>query len=245
MFLDPTSWAIRKTPWGRGVFARREVPAGTVVGDYVGLVDVPRDEPVGQLYAMMLSLYRWVYPPSPRRTVGVHVINHSCAPNAGLYPFRGHVLATTIRRVFAGEELTFDYWMTKPEPGEDWHPCFCGTAQCRGSFALGSARQEELVRRLFVGPSWAGARRKIRPGETLQPLPRYPSRTRDLSAYNVFGHPRLPPVRHHAARLEHRPLRALLRESGRRVELPKLGVVVLGSHDGQLLVDARGPRRSV
>ena len=128
MFLEPDAFVVRKTRWGRGVFARRELPAGYVIGDYLGIVDVPRDEGVDALYAMMLSLYRWVYPEQPKRTEGVHVVNHSCEPNAGIFPFRGHVLLSTTRRVFKGEELSFDYWMTQPEAGEDWHPCLCGSS---------------------------------------------------------------------------------------------------------------------
>src|SRR5688572_5252851 len=126
MFLEPSWYSVRKTPKGRGVFAKRTLEAGTVIGDYLGRVGKPTDDPVGALYAMMLSLNRWVFPLSPRRSVGVHVINHSCMPNAGLFPYRGHVLISAIRRIFPGEELSFDYWMSRPVPGELWHPCECG-----------------------------------------------------------------------------------------------------------------------
>ncbi len=240
MFLDESLWAIRRTKWGRGVFARREVPAGTVIGDYLGVVGPPRDEPPGQLYAMMLSLYRWVYPPQPRRSVGVHVLNHSCEPNAGLFPYRGHVLLSATRRIFSGEEVTWDYWMSQPEPGEDWHPCLCGSAYCRGSFSMGSARQAELVRRLFVSDAWAGARRRVRVGEPFAPLPRYPAQTKDLVAYNVYGHRTKPPLTVREKTLRHGVLRALLRESGKRLYLPALRARVIGSHDGRLVVESLG-----
>ncbi len=235
MFLDSSAFVVRKTRWGRGVFARRELPAGFVIGDYLGVVDVPRDEGVDALYAMMLSLYRWVYPVAPKRSEGVHVVNHSCEPNAGIFPHRGHVLLSTTRRVFAGEEVTFDYWMTQPEPGEDWHPCLCGSSFCRGSFSMGSARQEELVRRLFISRAWAGARRTVRVGEKLAPLAKYPRSTRDLSAYNLYAHPKLTPVKVDDSKLDHARLRALIRETGRRVFVPRVGVTVTASHDGRLV----------
>jgi hypothetical protein len=185
---------------------------------------------VGQLYAMMLSLNRWVFPDRPRTSVGVHCLNHACAPNTGLYPYRGHVLVSTLRRVFPGEELTYDYWMSQPDPDELWHPCLCGVEVCRGSFSMGSAWQTEQVRRLFISRSWANAPRKVRVGEMLPPLPSYPKKTRDLAVYNLFGHPRLPPVtRSSERRLPEVPkLRELLRESGRRLWFPRPGVLVQG-----------------
>lgn len=55
--------------------------------------------------------------------------NHSCAPNAFIRIFRGHVQYYALRDIEPGEEITCNY-------GETQHngtlPCQCGSDRCRG-----------------------------------------------------------------------------------------------------------------
>ncbi|MDQ2879648.1 MAG: SET domain-containing protein [Pseudomonadota bacterium] len=83
------------------------------------------------------------------------LINHSCAPNAGLrFTDAGPVLIA-IRPIAAGEEIAWDYSTTLKE--SNWHMlCQCRSADCRrviGNFAtLAPERQEWFRSHNFVAP---------------------------------------------------------------------------------------------
>ena len=57
-------------------------------------------------------------------------VNHSCDPNCETDEIDGRVYITAIRKIKAGEELTYDYWLYD---GDDDAPCHCGSKKCRGS----------------------------------------------------------------------------------------------------------------
>ncbi len=56
-------------------------------------------------------------------------INHSCAPNAFMRIYRGHVEFYALRDIGVGEELTCDYHESHHH-GE--RRCTCGSVQCQG-----------------------------------------------------------------------------------------------------------------
>jgi len=134
--VPPTSLSrlvrIGETHVGRGVFARRRIPAGIVLGEILGTVldDYP-DDPS---YVMELSAGRLLDPAPPLR-----FMNHSCDPNCEIFywetePEGGTNLEEdrlwlqTIRPVEPGEEILIDYsW-----PADAAIPCRCGATNCRG-----------------------------------------------------------------------------------------------------------------
>jgi SET domain-containing protein len=59
-------------------------------------------------------------------------INHSCDPNCEADEIEGKVIITAVRKIEAGEELTYDYNLYDGDL-EDESPCFCGMKLCRGS----------------------------------------------------------------------------------------------------------------
>lgn len=59
-------------------------------------------------------------------------INHSCDPNCEADEINGRVIITTIRKVKAGQELTYDYNLYDGEL-DDESLCQCGAKNCRGS----------------------------------------------------------------------------------------------------------------
>ena len=83
------------------------------------------------------------------------LINHSCAPNAGVR-FQGDaVVLVALRAIEAGEEISWDYSTTLSDP--DWRmPCACGADGCRGTvraFAtLPVERREWFLARNLVAP---------------------------------------------------------------------------------------------
>lgn len=120
---------IGSTPVGRGVFARRKLMAGLVVGEIHG--EILDDHPEDSSYVMELPSSRLLEPAPPFRFV-----NHSCEPNCELFYWFDEDSTTqedrlwlqTIRPIMPGEELLIDYsW-----PADAAIPCRCGTASCRG-----------------------------------------------------------------------------------------------------------------
>lgn len=71
-------------------------------------------------------------------------INHSCDANCETEEKDGRVWITAIRKIKAGEEITYDYCLY--DGGEDEAVCNCGAKKCRGT--MYSA--EEVKRRKKV-----------------------------------------------------------------------------------------------
>lgn len=121
--------SIADTPVGKGVFARRGIPSGTVLGEIHGTI--LDDHPEDSSYVMELPGGRLLDPAPPFRYV-----NHSCDPNCEIFYWEVEPGETeeerlwmqTIRPIAAGEQLLIDYcW-----PADAAIPCRCGTASCRG-----------------------------------------------------------------------------------------------------------------
>jgi SET domain-containing protein len=68
-------------------------------------------------------------------------INHSCAANCETSEVDGRVWITALRKIAAGEELTYDYCLY--DGGDDPALCNCGAANCRGTMYS----PEEIKRR--------------------------------------------------------------------------------------------------
>ena len=68
-------------------------------------------------------------------------INHSCDPNCETEEIDGRVWITAIRKIEAGEEITYDYCLY--DGGDDEAICNCGAGACRGSMYS----EDEIKRR--------------------------------------------------------------------------------------------------
>lgn len=145
--LKDDSWEIKQTKKrGRGVFSKKEIKAGTVIGDYLGKViniaeyDLNNDKK--RLYLMYLSDQASIYPDLSKP--GPHLLNHSCTPNCWMYIYRGHTLFFTLRKIDPGEELTISYLLS---PDEETckpctHTCKCGSRYCSGTMHLSKDKYE-------------------------------------------------------------------------------------------------------
>jgi hypothetical protein len=83
------------------------------------------------------------------------LVNHSCAPTAGLRFADSGVFLVALRPIAAGEEISWDYSTTLAE--SNWHMiCQCRSPECRrviGNFAtLSPERQEWFRARNLVAP---------------------------------------------------------------------------------------------
>lgn len=70
-------------------------------------------------------------------------INHSCDPNCETTEEDGRVWIKAIRKIAAGEEITYDYCLYDGGPEDGEARCNCGAAKCRGTMYS----REEVKRR--------------------------------------------------------------------------------------------------
>jgi SET domain-containing protein len=135
---------VRRSPIaGKGAFARRPIPKGTRIIEYVGErishAEADRRYPEdGEHPHVLLFIV-------DRRTVidagvggnAARFINHSCDPNCEAVIEDGRVFIEAIRDIAAGEELTYDYHLTRDDAEgpeiERLYPCHCGAPNCRGT----------------------------------------------------------------------------------------------------------------
>lgn len=138
MFLIPKDyWKVRQTKnKGRGVFAKKEILKRIIIGDYTGklieLRDIDFDEERKNMYLMYYDDHHGIYP--DLRKSGVHLINHSCSPNAWITPYKNHTLVFALKNIQKGEEITISYLLPpKTKCTSCPHSCHCGSPNCSGS----------------------------------------------------------------------------------------------------------------
>jgi uncharacterized protein len=74
-------------------------------------------------------------------------INHSCDPNCETEELNGKVWVMSLRKIGAGEELTYDYNLYDGD--EDEARCHCGASKCRKTMFSTEeiARQKKVAKR--------------------------------------------------------------------------------------------------
>lgn len=114
---------------GKGVFAKRRIPKGTVISEIPGTLIIDPD--YGSNYCIDAGKDRSFEPGAPFR-----YLNHSCEPSAALFFYDGdpdefpndRPYLEALRTIREGEEIFIDYaW----DP-DSAIPCLCGAATCRG-----------------------------------------------------------------------------------------------------------------
>lgn len=117
---------------GIGGFAKRELPQGLRLIEYVG-EKISKAESLRRCQAnneYIFALDEHVdldgnVPWNPAR-----FLNHSCAPNCEAELDQGRIWIVAHRAICAGEELTFNYGYDLVDYRE--HPCCCGARECVG-----------------------------------------------------------------------------------------------------------------
>ena len=118
---------------GRGVFARRDIPAGTRLVEYVGL---PISKKKSAELCSKQNTYLFALNESSDLNGKVswnpaRLINHSCEPNCEAnLDENDRIWIFSIKSIARGEELTFNYGYSL----EDFmnFPCRCGAPSCAG-----------------------------------------------------------------------------------------------------------------
>ncbi|HEY5600455.1 MAG TPA: SET domain-containing protein [Patescibacteria group bacterium] len=236
ILLAKNYWEIKKTKnKGRGIFAKKDILAGTVIGDYLGRVirnaDFNFENDKQNLYLMYYNDQSSIYPDLKKQ--GMHLLNHSCAPNCWLYAYKGHTLAFALRKIFKGEELTVSYLLA-PKEGfckNCTHFCFCESKFCRGTLHLGSKKYKNW--RTFLEKRLKSDKpRTIKYGSNLPLLDHYPKTIADDPIYDLFGNDQKTAVIIKAGKIPSiQRLRKLIREKGRPVDFPAKNLRILGVVD--------------
>lgn len=189
ILLSNDFWEAKETKRkGRGLFAKKEIPAGTVIGDYLGKVirtaDYDLDNDRQGLYLMYYSDEASIYPDLKKPSV--HLLNHSCTPNCWIYTYRGHTLFFALKIIKPGEELTISYLLSPKETCKDCtHTCQCESLGCTGTMHLSKAKYDKWQR--FQEKQLKKTRKtKVVFGKNLPKLTSYPKTVSDFSIYKEF-----------------------------------------------------------
>lgn len=128
---DNNRWVYAKISpiHGKGLFARLDIPAKTMMVEYAG----PRlfnDNGVhlaqgGNTFIFRVNR-RESIDGSVAWNLGRHA-NHSCSPNARSTNVGGKIWLCSIRPILKGEEITYNYGYSFRD---DPVPCHCGTPNC-------------------------------------------------------------------------------------------------------------------
>lgn len=242
MFLLPqNTWQMRKTAKkGRGVFATKDITAGTIIGDYLGLlISVDEEDKYDDGESMYLMYYAdnvTIYP-DPKKP-GIHILNHSCEPNCFMYTYKGHTLFFALRKIHKGEELTLSYQL---HPLDDdcepcIHACYCYTASCTGNMHMSQVKYNAW--RKFDDANEAKTKSIPTPlKKHLQLLDAYPQKIADNTIYKLFGIEGKRPLVIQSAKLPTRKeIREKIKTSGRKLFFPKLGLMIRGIEGNELYI---------
>ena len=137
----------RSAVHGHGVFARRALRAGQVIGEYAGKRYAP-DEPHcadwNDQLTYLFGLSDGSVIDGAQGGNATRHINHACAPNAEAVESHGAsgkliVTVRALRRIRAGEELFLDYALVIDGDNPADYPCACGHERCRGTMAASAS----------------------------------------------------------------------------------------------------------
>ncbi len=233
ILLDNNGWEIKTTKKkGRGIFVKKDIPAGTVIGDYIGKVIKTAEEDThekeGELYLMYYHDYASLYPVDITAP-GIHLINHSCAPNCWMYTYKGHTLFFALRHIFAGEELTVSYLLSPdPDCNPCTHVCHCESINCSQTMHLSQERFDKWDA-FETEQAKKTKRARIRYGKILHKLPDYPENIPDNPIYTLVGAAKQPPlIREDRTLPTIQELRKVIRATGRVIEFPQLKTKIFG-----------------
>lgn len=222
---------VRDTPGkGRGVFAAKDIPGGTVIAEYSGILRPADSYSYGDLvYEMYYSDTVDICPEVD--SIGMHLVNHSCEANCGTGNVGRRTLLFALRKIFAGEELGYDYFLGVEDEDDKGGSanCHCGSQYCRGTMYSNPA-QYALLKKWEEENLLSLPHDQPAPfGEMLPRLPEYPKTMEDDLLFSIFGARDQQPVEGRLDLLNSpRKVRDVLRESGKRIEIEGRKVIIEG-----------------
>ena len=240
MLLSNDLWQVKDAgKKGKGIFAKKDIEPGTIIGDYIGKVIKTAEEDIYEdkehFYLMYYHDRASIYP--DLKKPGIHLLNHSCTPNCWMYTYKGHTLYFAIRRIFKGEELTVSYLLSPQD--KDCNPCdhlcACKSSVCYGTMHLSDERYDKWIK-VHDAQEKKTKPGRITYGKELPKLSSYPKEIADHDVYNLFGSSQKPAKQLGDTVLpSKKQLRKLIRESGRILKFPKVNTTVYGIVDDLII----------
>lgn len=241
MFLiSDTAWEVRDTlKKGKGIFAKKDIDPGIIIGDYRGTVLktaealLPDDKE--NFYLMYYHDHASIFPDLAKP--GIHLLNHSCTPTCWMYTYQGHTLFFSLRKIFKGEELTISYLLGPKNPTckNCTHICTCGSSFCTKSFHL-SEKKYTVWNTFHEAQIKETKRQRIHYGKQLLKLSTYPKTISDNPIYTLFGSNQVPPLLIQGTTFPSLlEVRKLLRKSGKTLIFPQLNIQILGTEGEKII----------
>ncbi len=135
--INKNKWVkVRKSKiHNKGVFAKRDIPNGTYMIEYVGRkitnkeADEISEREVSEGVVYLFELTSKLTLDGNIKGNDAKYINHSCEPNAESLNDEGHIWIEAVKDIKKGEEITYDYCLTTEDYKD--HPCRCGAKSCK------------------------------------------------------------------------------------------------------------------
>lgn len=130
---------------GLGAFAVRDIPKGTRIIEYTGeRINNAEADRRAEVDEARGDHHTFLFIVSSRTCVDAsfdgneaRFLNHSCAPNCETGIWGSRIWISSIKRIPAGTELTYDYmYDDDPEYTDEdlrYYKCECGAPNCRGT----------------------------------------------------------------------------------------------------------------
>jgi len=142
---------------GKGVFARRDIPKGTRVVEYLGdrithkeADDRYEGHDPNDNHTFLFIVDRRTVIDGGVKGNDARFINHSCDGNCESEIEKGRVYIEAIKNIRKGEELGYDYQIgrSKEDPPnvDEIYACRCGSPKCRGTMLWPAKRPKPRKR---------------------------------------------------------------------------------------------------
>jgi len=144
--LGQRYFRVARSLTGLGLFATREIPKKSRITRYRGpLLDhdeAVRIENSGNRYLFEIN-DKWTVDGTARSNVARYA-NHSCNPNAEAYYYGKGIYIRSLRRIKAGEEITYHYGMDYLRNVIGISNCKCGRCRRRKAKKARARRAKKM-----------------------------------------------------------------------------------------------------
>ncbi len=124
--IGEVKYNVKKSSAGLGLFADEPIKKGTWIIEYVGKLVQGRKEVAeysANRYLFETSAVRMI--DGSARSNTARYVNHSCKPNCEMEIISGRIFLKSIKRIEAGEELTYNYGKEYFDEYIKNMPCCC------------------------------------------------------------------------------------------------------------------------
>lgn len=135
-WINPNLEPRNTLEYGMGVYAKQQIPKGTILAVFGGHVLTRSEEESSdtEVYdnAIQIDNDFVIGAINKEELEDASYFNHSCDANAGI---NGQISLVSMREIATDEQVTFDYAMVldKPDGVKSYKiKCLCGSINCRG-----------------------------------------------------------------------------------------------------------------